>query len=83
MTSVASRASEAEKPTTMKGGAMSEAPREQSQEAVKQEILEEHGDAAERMPATPQTEDEVIAEEFENDPARNPDNEALKNIKGG
>jgi hypothetical protein len=65
----------------MKGAEMSEAPQQES-EAVKHEIRDEHGDAAEARSATPPPEDEVSPEEFENDPARNPDNEALKNVKG-
>jgi hypothetical protein len=31
----------------------------------------------------PQAEDAPTPEEFEEDPARNPDDEGLKNIKGG
>jgi hypothetical protein len=65
----------------MKGNAMNETPRQQS-EAVKHEIREEHGDAAEATSATPQAQDQVSPGEFENDPARNPDNEAPKNVKG-
>ncbi|HSO98858.1 MAG TPA: hypothetical protein VLP43_07890 [Solirubrobacteraceae bacterium] len=63
---------------------MNEAPRQQSpeMEAVKQEIREEHGDAADATSATPQEQEQVSPEEFEKDPARNPDNEALKNVKG-
>jgi hypothetical protein len=71
---------EAGKPA-MKGDAMNEAPRQPS-EAVKHEIREEHGEAAEATSATPQAEDQVSPEEFEKDPARNPDDEALKNVKG-
>ena len=43
---------------TMKGNAMNETPRQQS-EAVKHEIREEHGDAAEATSATPQAQDQV------------------------
>jgi hypothetical protein len=59
---------------------MSDEPRHS--EPVKHEIREEHGDAAEATPAIPQAGDHVSPEEFENDPARNPDDEALKNVKG-
>jgi hypothetical protein len=63
---------------------MNEAPRQQSpeMEAVKDEIREEHGDAAVATSATPREEEQVSPEEFEKDPARNPDSEALKNVKG-
>ena len=63
---------------------MNEAPRPDGSEMenVKHEIREEHGDAAE-APSSLQGEAQASPEEFENDPARNPDNEALKNIKGG
>jgi hypothetical protein len=63
---------------------MNEAPRQQSAEveAVKEEIREEHGDAAVATSTAPQEEGLVSPEEFEKDPARDPDNEALKNIKG-
>ena len=63
---------------------MNEPTRAQSPEveAVKREMREEHGDAADAPSATPQEEEQVSPEEFEKDPARNPDNEALKNIKG-
>jgi hypothetical protein len=63
---------------------MNEAPRQQSpeMETVKDEIRDEHGDAPNAPSATPQEEEQVSAEEFENDPALNPGNEALKNIKG-
>jgi hypothetical protein len=69
----------------MKGGAMNEAPRPQSpeMEAVKHEVREEHGDAADATSATPRAEEQVSPEEFDKDPARNPDDEALKNVKGG
>jgi hypothetical protein len=68
----------------MKGGAMNEAPRPQSigMEAVKHEVREEHGEAADATSATPPEEEQVSPEEFEKDPARNADDEALKNIKG-
>jgi hypothetical protein len=68
----------------MKGTAMNEAPREQSPgtEAVKEEIRDEHGDAATAPAATAQEEEQLSPEEFEEDPARNPDDGALKNIKG-
>ena len=63
---------------------MNEAPRQQSpeMEAIKEEIREEHGDAAVATSATPQEQQQVRPEEFENDPARNPDNKASKNVKG-
>jgi hypothetical protein len=75
---------EAVKPT-MKGGAMNEAPRQPSpeMEAVKDEIREEHGDAANAPSATSQEAEQVSPEELEEDPARNPGDEALRNIKGG
>jgi hypothetical protein len=69
----------------MKGTAMNEAPLEQDPgtEVVKDEIRDEHGDAAIAPSATPQEDDEQVSpEEFEEDPARNPDDGALKNIKG-
>jgi hypothetical protein len=65
----------------MTGNAMNETPRQQS-EAVKHEIREEHGDAAEATTATPQAQDHVSPGEFESDPACHPDNEAPKNVKG-
>jgi hypothetical protein len=76
---------------------MSEAPGRQvpDSEEVKQEILEEHGeatratrtredhgDAAEATSATGQQEQEVSSEELENDPAQNPDNESLGTTEG-
>jgi hypothetical protein len=63
---------------------MNEAPRRQSpeMEAVKEEIREEQGAAADAPAATRPEAEHRIAEEFETDPARNPDNEAAKNIKG-
>ena len=63
---------------------MHEAPRQQSpeMEAVKHEIRDEHGDAADAPSATRKEEEQVSPEELEKDPARNPDNEALKNVKG-
>ena len=64
---------------------MNEAPGQQSPEmqAIKHEIREAHGGTADATSVPPQEEEQVIAEEFEKDPARNPDNEALQNIKGG
>jgi hypothetical protein len=63
---------------------MTEVPRQQSPdtEAVRHEIREEHGDAADATPAT-LPEEEQVAQELEKDPAHNPDDDALKNIKGG
>jgi hypothetical protein len=52
-------------------------------EAVKHEIREEQGEAAEAPSKTRQGEEQASPEDFENDPARNPQDEALKNIKGG
>jgi hypothetical protein len=67
----------------MKGGAMNEAHQQSPEiEPVKQEIRDEHGDAPNAPSATPQEEQQVSPAEIENDPAHNPENEALKNIKG-
>jgi hypothetical protein len=72
------------RPADDEGSGMNEPPRQESpeMEAVKEEIREEHGDAANAPSAAPQKQEQVGPEEFENDPARNPDNEALKNVKG-
>jgi hypothetical protein len=68
----------------MKGGVMTEAPGQPSPEveAVKHEIRDEHGDAADAPSATPQQDEHVSPEELEKDPAHNPESEALKNVKG-
>lgn len=63
---------------------MNEAPQPEGpkMETVKHEIREEHGEAAEATSSAPQEKEQASSEEFEQDPARNPSDEALKNIKG-
>lgn len=63
---------------------MNEAPRQQSPEveAVKYEIREEHGNAVDVTSVIPPEEQHVDPDELEKDPARNPENDALKNAKG-